>query len=642
MALALPIAGSRFAVSLPFAMSFAWTAVTLAASAGLLRATSTRARLGWTAALAVAWTQLATAHISNGLASGSLIVAAYWVFRLAADVRRGRRSLRQAASLTGFAVAAVLAVAAGALVPRLLAAGDTMLAGGFGDLQGSSGALGLFGRGLNPGWVFRLALSPGASVGLVIPALAGAALWSRRRSLVWGVGAFAGISYVLSLDATARWVEATLGRSGAVGWYLHLPERFGFGLLVAFAILAAIGLETALGADGVRRRAWMLAPGAAVWAAGAVLVGGSAWALLIPVAGAIGGGAVALRGRTPRWGLTMVLAAELGLAGILMTSGVSTRGRSEPLLELPIAPVDLAGYVRPGPIARAMAMDPAARYLSLDAGGWTERGTYNRQDPEAMGFMGTHRASLFELQEAQGFDPFQLRGPWLFSRAVDPRPLIYNATSFRRPPDRVFDLFRVGWVISPADEGSAVALGPLVAREGPWVLRRVRDIAPPASVVGEWTVTPDQEAAVRAAAGPGFDPRTQAILERSPGVTPGPVTGTASVMRPGPESVRVTVRTGRPSVVVLREAWDRRWTAAVDGRPTPVLRADGFLLAVAVPGGDHTIRLQHDDPALLLGLLWSVAVLTALLAGARMGRPSAGQDAGHRPGDHGQAQDDGG
>jgi uncharacterized membrane protein YfhO len=61
-------------------------------------------------------------------------------------------------------------------------------------------------------------------------------------------------------------------------------------------------------------------------------------------------------------------------------------------------------------------------------------------------------------------------------------------------------------------------------------------------------------------------------------------------------------------MVVIRNAWDRGWSATVDGRAVPVLRADYFLQGVAVPAGRHEIRLTYRDPTIVAGIALSVGV----------------------------------
>jgi len=83
--------------------------------------------------------------------------------------------------------------------------------------------------------------------------------------------------------------------------------------------------------------------------------------------------------------------------------------------------------------------------------------------------------------------------------------------------------------------------------------------------------------------------------------------------------------------VVVRNAWDGGWSATVDGRPAPLLRADYFLQGVTVPAGTHEIRLTYRDPMIgrglalsaLVWLMW-LAALAAAWTGPRRRRSQTG------------------
>ncbi len=77
-----------------------------------------------------------------------------------------------------------------------------------------------------------------------------------------------------------------------------------------------------------------------------------------------------------------------------------------------------------------------------------------------------------------------------------------------------------------------------------------------------------------------------------------------------------------PALVVVAEAWFPGWTAQVDGRDVPVLKADGAFLGVAVEPGDHEIKFSFDPPgAVTVGRATTTVTLVGavilLVAGGR-------------------------
>ena len=58
--------------------------------------------------------------------------------------------------------------------------------------------------------------------------------------------------------------------------------------------------------------------------------------------------------------------------------------------------------------------------------------------------------------------------------------------------------------------------------------------------------------------------------------------------------------------------WDPGWSATLDGKPTPVLRADGVFRGVVVPAGRHVVRFSYRNPEELRGRLVAGGALVVL------------------------------
>jgi hypothetical protein len=76
----------------------------------------------------------------------------------------------------------------------------------------------------------------------------------------------------------------------------------------------------------------------------------------------------------------------------------------------------------------------------------------------------------------------------------------------------------------------------------------------------------------------------------------------------------LAVETDRPTVVLLRDTWTPGWTALVNGRPAPVLRANGLHRAVPVPAGSSHVVLAYRPPGLRAGILIALAALVVLVS----------------------------
>ena len=71
---------------------------------------------------------------------------------------------------------------------------------------------------------------------------------------------------------------------------------------------------------------------------------------------------------------------------------------------------------------------------------------------------------------------------------------------------------------------------------------------------------------------------------------------------------------GQPALAVFDEQYDRGWSATVDGRPAPVLRANLNMRAIAVEPGSHSIVLEYSPPGLRAGVVATLVSALALLA----------------------------
>ena len=124
---------------------------------------------------------------------------------------------------------------------------------------------------------------------------------------------------------------------------------------------------------------------------------------------------------------------------------------------------------------------------------------------------------------------------------------------------------------------------------------------------------PHANAALSALADPAFDPVADAVVpgEGPPRTTGG---GRARIVAEGPESLEVEVEAAAAGLLVVQRAHLPLWRAEVDGRPAPVLVANLYRMAVAVPAGRHRVRLEVGRGSLVLGGALSLLGAVGLLA----------------------------
>jgi hypothetical protein len=91
----------------------------------------------------------------------------------------------------------------------------------------------------------------------------------------------------------------------------------------------------------------------------------------------------------------------------------------------------------------------------------------------------------------------------------------------------------------------------------------------------------------------------------------------AAVARETYDRLDLDVRSSRDQYVVVSYAYRRGWKAALDGTPVPVWRANGGMMAVKVPAGEHKLALRFYDEKMRTGL--AVTLLPLVLMTAALG-----------------------
>src|SRR5919106_280060 len=446
--LALAMAGSSVTLALPFAGALAWTMVLLAAASRYLRAPAWGSRLLWLGLAAVAWGQVAAAHLSDGLAIGTAALAAYVAGRLIADVRSGRRSGRDAGLAVALLVVALPLVNLAYLLPRIAYLPRTNLAVGY-------------------------------------------------ETLPVAMAGFALACYVLSLEAVAVALKPVLLRVPLGSFYLHAPWRLRLAFLVVVPLLAAFGLDAWRSARGAAERAWILVPGLVLWWLLPAMVADPARLALLAAGAALGGGAIWLVARRPAlgWSVPAVVAVELTVASLsgqtfpreLVRTGVEPPTKTRPLTPLLEPDWSVADYLRSGPLTAALPPAGTGRFFGqdreiVDGNG---RGYLGSQRPRDWGLMANQRAMLFGLEDVQGYNPFQLRRYWLFVRAISHERIRYNTAVVLDPPEVALRLLDVTALVAPASELRSRGL-PVVTEQRRWGLTPLRGVPSRATLLTSW------------------------------------------------------------------------------------------------------------------------------------------------------------
>ena len=92
----------------------------------------------------------------------------------------------------------------------------------------------------------------------------------------------------------------------------------------------------------------------------------------------------------------------------------------------------------------------------------------------------------------------------------------------------------------------------------------------------------------------------------------------------------IEARTARGGLLVLADTYYPGWTATVDGRAQPILRANVMQRGVAVPPGAHRVVFEFRPESGRQGMLLTALGLV-LLVGSALALVFWGRRAAHRP-----------
>lgn len=412
-------------------------------------------------------------------------------------------------------------------------------------------------------------------------------------------------------------VVVALGDSTPISRVVHALPLFGqtrswarytVAAQLAVAVLAAVGVARVRRDGSSARPAW-LAAGVVVALGGAVLAGpwlgdrrvdgGEATWVLASAAVAAGAAALALsliRRRPAAAAALIVLVCLDAVVGFGWWFRWRTASPS------PERAVALVEGREPGPWAPVP-----------DAPGGIDRYLW-AGDPLVVMPHTPRMAAARGQRSVTGMDPLAPAG-YLDATSTDYWGRLLEPSHLLDGRSHLLDLLRVTVV---ADSGDG----------GPGARRTVREPAlPEAFLVGRVRAGSRAEAVAAAIGEAPLDPGTEAVVDQVCDACPWDAepgrSGRAGPVRWGPSSASVEVTAERASLLVVSQSWAPGWTATVDGRLAPVVRADGVVQAVPVPEGRSTVELRYRPPGLVLGGWVSGVTALALLAAVGVERRRA-------------------
>lgn len=487
-------------------------------------------------------------------------------------------------------------------------------------------------------------------VGAIPCVLAAVGAWHRgedraRRRVLAAAGALA---LVLALGRNSLLYRALFQAFSPVR-QVRYPERFALIAVFALAILAGYGLERLLGPRSSPRAAMACAVVAsamflltAVAAAAPLADRLLGWIARVPpdFLGSDGGGAVrAAFLRSTLWAFAEAGALAVAATIVARRPGtgraraaawliVAASGGSMCLASAPVLSTAAPGWLTsPSPLATiighgtdALRVHHAPRPADLRIWGTTDELVWGYRYDRFVYALWTGHAERVPTVLDGAADRMDLKQGADLGRAVEALPLAARV--------RILQACRVGFLLSYESLAHPdLETGPVL--EGfsrpPLRVYRVLSAVPRLRLVRVARPLPADRGLADILSDPGYDPRSAVLIENPPAGDAAPhedamtaraAEDQATMRAETPERLTIGVHAARPAYLVLADAFAPGWRALVDGRPSPVLRADGLFRAVQVPAGRHDVDLIYRPAGVVEGAALSLAgVLIACATG---------------------------
>lgn len=132
---------------------------------------------------------------------------------------------------------------------------------------------------------------------------------------------------------------------------------------------------------------------------------------------------------------------------------------------------------------------------------------------------------------------------------------------------------------------------------GPFALIEYGGALPRAKLYNNWEVIADEKALLARLGDTNWNPDQSVLLSQD---APKPTNPTAPagkaeiVSNPSPKVMEIQTTSDTPAMLLLNDKLEPEWHAYIDGKESPVLRANYLFRGVQVPAGSHKVVFKHE------------------------------------------------
>jgi len=224
--------------------------------------------------------------------------------------------------------------------------------------------------------------------------------------------------------------------------------------------------------------------------------------------------------------------------------------------------------------------------------------------------------SMYGFENIEGYDPLYLTGYNRFFHVVNNQPYFNTAGRYSELTDfnpAFLDATNVRFLlsikpkdpdqISPYTSRIKAMNYPLVFTDGNTQIYQNPNVLSRAYFVKKIHTVPTEVDLANILNDPNFNPRETAVLIKSPDRKSG--SGQVRNYLSGPNTFSFEVSASSAGFMVIANAYDPGWSAAVNGQPVAVVRSNGGLLGIDVPVGDFKVVFRYLPPFMSLAVTLS-------------------------------------
>lgn len=155
------------------------------------------------------------------------------------------------------------------------------------------------------------------------------------------------------------------------------------------------------------------------------------------------------------------------------------------------------------------------------------------------------------------------------------------------------------------------------------------NVLPHVFLVGKYKVIKNEKQILKTIFSDGFNPRNEIVLEDDPKIIKtNENIGDAKIVNYQTANVEISVDSKNNALLVLMDNYDKGWRASVDGKNTPILKANYTFRAIKIDEGKHIVRFWYDPFSFKLGVYLAtggmiVILITLFLISRRVNRPKS-------------------